>query len=127
MHPRPANSMPWRSGHCCNRRSSLIARAIKRVMRGNAAPIGREAVTTVFRRPAGRRTWNSNLGHEIARSTIAGILQRHGIEPAPERNRKTTWKEFLKRHWDVIVAADFFTVEVWTRHGLQRFIVAVLH
>jgi hypothetical protein len=37
----------------------------------------------------------SNLGHEIARTTIANILKRHGIEPAPERNRKTTWKEFL--------------------------------
>ena len=32
----------------------------------------------------------SNLGHEIARSTIAAILERHGIEPAPERGRKTT-------------------------------------
>ena len=32
----------------------------------------------------------SNLGHEVARSTIAGILERHGIEPAPERSRKTT-------------------------------------
>jgi putative transposase len=65
----------------------------------------------------------SNLGHEIARSTIAGILQRHGIEPGPERSRKTTWKEFLSRHWELIVAADFFTVEVWTRKGLQRFVV----
>ena len=65
----------------------------------------------------------SNLGHEIARSTIAGMLKRHGIEPAPERSRKTTWKEFLTRHWELIVAADFFTVEVWTRRGLQRFIV----
>ena len=65
----------------------------------------------------------SNLGHELARSTIAEILQRHGIEPAPERNRKTTWKEFLSRHWELIVAADFFTVEVWTRRGLQRFVV----
>ena len=65
----------------------------------------------------------SNLGHEIARSTIAEILKRHGIEPAPERNRKTTWKEFLSRHWELIVAADFFTVEVWTRRGLQRFMV----
>ena len=63
----------------------------------------------------------SNLGHEIARSTIAEILDRHGIEPAGERSRKTTWKEFLSRHWDLIVAADFFTVEVWTRRGLQRF------
>ena len=64
-----------------------------------------------------------NLGHELARSTIAEILKRHGIEPAPERSRKTTWKEFLTRHWELIVAADFFTVEVWTRRGLQRFIV----
>ena len=65
----------------------------------------------------------SNLGHELARSTIAAILERHGIEPAPERRRKTTWKEFLCRHWELIVAADFFTVEVWTRRGLQRFII----
>ena len=65
----------------------------------------------------------SNLGHDLARSTIAEILARHGIEPAPERVRKTTWKEFLKRHWGLMAAADFFTVEVWTRRGLQRFIV----
>ena len=65
----------------------------------------------------------SNLGHEIARSTIADILKRRGIEPAPDRKRKTTWKEFLSRHWELIVAADFFTVEVWTRRGLQRFVV----
>jgi len=57
----------------------------------------------------------SNLGHEVARSTIAGILQRHGIEPAPERKKRTRWKEFLTRHWELIVAADFFTVEAWTR------------
>jgi len=53
-----------------------------------------------------------NLGHELARSTIAEILERNGIDPAPERSRKTTWKEFLMRHWELIVAADFFTVEV---------------
>jgi transposase len=68
----------------------------------------------------------SNLGHKLARSTIADILQRHGIEPAPERSRKTTWKEFLTQHWDLIVAADFFTVEVWTTKGLQRFLVLFL-
>jgi putative transposase len=36
----------------------------------------------------------SNLGHELAAGTIANILKRNGIEPAPERIRKTTWKEF---------------------------------
>jgi hypothetical protein len=35
-----------------------------------------------YRRIAGAL---SNLGHELARSTIAAILERHGMEPAPER------------------------------------------
>jgi transposase InsO family protein len=64
-----------------------------------------------------------NLGHVLAHNTIANILKRHGIEPAPERERKTTWKEFLVRHWEQIVASDFFTVEVWTPRGLQRFVI----
>ena len=29
-----------------------------------------------------------NLGHQVARTTVANVLKRHGIEPAPER--KTT-------------------------------------
>jgi putative transposase len=32
----------------------------------------------------------SNVGHTLARSTIAELLARHGVEPAPERSRKTT-------------------------------------
>jgi putative transposase len=68
----------------------------------------------------------ANLGLEVARGTIANILQKRGLEPAPERNRKTTWKEFLHWHWEVLVAADFFTVEVWTRRGLSRFVVLFL-
>jgi transposase InsO family protein len=48
------------------------------------------------------------------------------LEPAPERSRKTTWQEFLRQHWEVLVAADFFTVEVWTRKGLTRFMILFL-
>jgi putative transposase len=29
----------------------------------------------------------------------------------------------LSRHWEQIVASDFFTVEVWTKNGLRRFMV----
>jgi len=65
----------------------------------------------------------ANLGHVVGRGTIANILKAHGLEPAPERNRKTTWKEFLERHWDVLVAADFFSIEIWTPQGLTRYIV----
>src|SRR6516165_2847671 len=68
----------------------------------------------------------ANLGHEVARGTIANLLREHGLEPTPERNRKTTWKEFLSRHRDVIVAADFFTIEAWTGNGLTRFLVLFL-
>jgi hypothetical protein len=48
----------------------------------------------------------ANLGHDIGRGTIGEILARNGIEPAPERERKTTWKEFLEQHWDLIVSAQ---------------------
>jgi len=46
----------------------------------------------------------ANLGHEIARNTVKRILQDHGIEPAPERARRTPWQSFLKVHWDGLVA-----------------------
>lgn len=100
--------------------------------RGLGRPrISSEVEALVVRMAAENRDWGyrriqgalSNLGHKLARSTIAEILKGHGMDPAPERNRKTTWKEFLTRHWELIVAADFFTVEVWTRRGLQRFVV----
>ena len=56
-----------------------------------------------------------NLGHQVARGTIANVLKE-----------RTTWREFLAAHWDVLAAADFFTVEVWTPRGLTRFTVLVL-
>jgi hypothetical protein len=31
--------------------------------------------------------------------------------------------EFVTQHWKLIGTADFFTVEVWTAKGLQRFVV----
>ncbi len=53
-----------------------------------------------------------NLGHCISPSSIANILKRHGIEPAPDRKRKTTWTTFLKAHWECLGAIDFTTIEV---------------
>ena len=76
-----------------------------------------EIEALVVRMANENRTWGyrriqgalANLGHNVGRGTIADILARHGIEPAPERERKTTWKEFPEQHWDLIVAADFFS------------------
>lgn len=64
-----------------------------------------------------------SLGHEIGRTTVASILADHGIEPSPERRRKTSWKSFLKAHWEVLAAMDFFAVEVVTIGGLVRYSV----
>lgn len=62
-----------------------------------------------------------NLGHRVAPSTIAKILKEHGIKPAPDR--PTSWRVFLKAHWDEIVATDYFTAEAWTPTGLQTIYV----
>jgi len=60
----------------------------------------------------------ANLGHAISDSSVGNILKEHGIEPAPERQRQTTWSTFLQAHWDVLAAIDFTTVEIWSTKGL---------
>jgi putative transposase len=59
-----------------------------------------------------------SLGHDVAPNTIKAIVRRHGIDPSPERRRRTSWKRFLKAHAASVVATDFFTTEVWTARGL---------
>ena len=64
-----------------------------------------------------------NLGHKVSDQTVGNVLKRHGIPPAPERKKTTTWKEFIRSHMDVLAATDFFTTEVWTRGGLVTYYV----
>ena len=65
----------------------------------------------------------ANLGHGVSDQTVGNILKRHGIPPAPEREKKTTWKEFIRSHMDVLAVTDFFTAEVWTKSGLVTYYV----
>jgi putative transposase len=60
---------------------------------------------------------------EIGRTTVANILAQAGIEPAPERNRKRTWTQFLKSHWKTLYACDFFSVETLGAFGTVRYMV----
>ena len=91
--------------------------------------VGQEIVDLVVRFARENVTWGydkiqgalANLGHKISDQTVGNILKEHGIEPAPERKRKTTWATFLKAHWDVVGAVDFTTLEVWTRGGLVTY------
>src|SRR6266496_810739 len=80
-------------------------------------------------------TWGSrriqgalaNLGPRIDKLTVRNILRRHHLEPAPQRRRGgMSWAQFLKLHWAVLTATDFFTVEVATWHGLVTYYVLVV-
>jgi putative transposase len=87
--------------------------------------------TLVIRLAQENRSWGydriagaiANLGYRISDQTIGNILKRHGMSPAPERRKTTTWKEFIRTHLDVLVATDFFTTEVWTKGGLTTYYV----
>ncbi|MFQ5845173.1 MAG: hypothetical protein ACE5JG_09325, partial [Planctomycetota bacterium] len=68
----------------------------------------------------------ANLGIRLSSSTIARILERHGIPPAPERRKTTTWREFLAAHWDLLAATDFFTTTVWTLRGPVTYYVLIV-
>ena len=61
----------------------------------------------------------ANLSHKVGRGTVANVLKKNGIEPAPERGKHTRWSTFLKAHWRILAASDFFSVEVWTPRGLM--------
>jgi putative transposase len=70
----------------------------------------------------------NHLGHDLERSSVKRILDARGIVPAPERERTTTWRDFLRAHADTLCAADFFPVEILTRSGITRFqVLFVMH
>jgi putative transposase len=69
----------------------------------------------------------ANLGYEIDAITVRNILRRHYIDPAPRRRQTgMRWTRFLRLHWEVLAATDFFTVEVATWPGLVTYYVLVV-
>src|SRR3989442_1057984 len=93
--------------------------------------IDAELEALVVRMARENRSWGydrivgalANLGYTLSDQTVGNILKRHGIPPAPERKKTTTWKEFIRTHMEVLVATDFFTAEVWTLGGLVTYYV----
>ena len=62
------------------------------------------------------------MGNDVGRSTIAKVLKANGIPPS--RQRPIAWRTFLQAHWPALLAADFFTTEVWTMRGLVTYYTA---
>jgi putative transposase len=65
----------------------------------------------------------ANFGYQVSDQTVGNVLRRHGISPAPERKRTTTWAEFIQAHLAVLTGTDFFTAEVLTLRGLVTYYV----
>jgi putative transposase len=104
---RKFDGLKNRSSTGCNRTAPVIEELVLRLARENRS--------WGYRRIVGAL---GNLGHEVSHQTVANLLKRHGLEPAPEREKKTTWREFIRSHLEVLAAVDFFTAEVWTSAGL---------
>ena len=66
------------------------------------------------------------LGIEIGRTAIADILGEAGIEPAPERRKRRTWKAFIRSHLETLYACDFFSVEALSAFGVVRHLVYIV-
>jgi hypothetical protein len=66
------------------------------------------------------------VGYTVSDQTVGNILKRHGVSPAPERRKTTTWHECIRIHMDMLVATDFFTAEVWTLGGLVTYYVSTV-
>jgi len=65
------------------------------------------------------------LGFKVSHQTIGNIIKKYGLQPSPDRSKKTTWNEFVRSHWESLAAIDFFSVEAYTIKGLKRYMVLV--
>ncbi len=63
------------------------------------------------------------LGYKIGETTVKNILLDNGYDPEPDLTRKTPWKEFLKSHWNVLAACDLFSIELFVKGKLVRYMV----
>jgi transposase InsO family protein len=112
----------------------LVARKFNgsQARRGPGRPrISREVEQLIVRLAAENRDWGydrivgalANLGYEVSDQTVGNVLRRHGLPPAPERKRTTTWPGFIRTHLALLAGTDFFTAEVLTLRGLITYYV----
>jgi hypothetical protein len=97
--------------------------------------VAEEVEQLVMHMAKGNPTWGyrriqgavGNLGHQIDKLTARNILQHNHMEPAPQRCKTgVSWSQFLKLHWEVLTATDFFRVVVATWHGFVMYYALVV-
>ena len=91
-------------------------------------PITQEIVNIVIRLKQENPRWGYKkirdqvvyLGYNICKSSVKNILIENGYDPEPDLTIRSTWHEFIKSHWDVLAACDFFTIELLIGRKLVR-------
>ena len=63
------------------------------------------------------------LGYDVHWQTVRRVMLDHGLLDDPDKPYKTTWKDFIKSHWESLSVCDFFAVEAWGVKGLTRYMV----
>ena len=112
----------------------LVARKFdgSKARRGPGRPrVTRAVEELIVRMAEENRDWGydriagalANLGYKVCDQTIGNVLQRHGLPPAPERKRTTTWPAVIRTHLALLAGTDFFTAEVLTLRGLVTYYV----
>ncbi len=98
--------------------------------------VDQEIEALVLRMARENRSWGydriqgalKHLGDTISDQTVGNILKRHGILPAPERQKTVIWREFIRSHMAVLWATGFFNSEVWSWFGLaMSFLLSLIH
>ena len=100
---------------------------------GNRGKVGRpqitdEIVNLVIRFKEENPRWGYQkitdqieyLRFTISKTSVKNILIENGYDPEPDLTVRSTWHEFLKSHWDVMTACDFFTIELLAGRKLIR-------
>jgi len=100
---------------------------------GNRGKVGRpqitaEIVNLVIRFKEENPRWGYQkitdqieyLGFTISKTSVKNILIENGYDPEPDLTVRSTWHEFLRSHWDVMTACDFFTIELLVGRKLIR-------
>jgi len=91
-------------------------------------PITQEIVNLVIRFKEENPRWGYQkirdqvvyLGYAISKSSVKKILIENGYDPEPDLTVRSTWHEFIKSHWAVLAACDFFTIELLVGRRLVR-------
>jgi len=96
----------------------------RRTNRGGRPRISSELEALILRLARENARWGhrriqgelGKLGYAASASAVRAALRRHHVPPAPQRQRTTTWRDFIQRHKDQLLACDFFTVEtLWLK------------